>query len=178
MKLNKRRVKMLPGIIVGVLLLVGTCIGSIINSVDYTQVEEDIATIDEARIESKKLMAETGNFTKNIILGVDLNTDELYEEIDKVVEYRDKLIEIDLEKIKEYYEVKGLDYTEIINKYNNCLRTNAYCCYIVNEIEDDSFQAYKDVIMASNLLSDDEILESEISLLEEFDYKANFVEYK
>ena len=39
MKLNKKRVKMLVGIIVGVLLLVGTCIGSIINSVDYDETE-------------------------------------------------------------------------------------------------------------------------------------------
>ena len=39
MKLNKKRVKMLVGIIVGVLLLVGTCIGSIVNSVDYDETE-------------------------------------------------------------------------------------------------------------------------------------------
>ena len=42
MKLNKRRVKMLAGIIVGVLLLVGTCIGSIINSVDYEKAEDGV----------------------------------------------------------------------------------------------------------------------------------------
>ena len=61
MKLNKRRVKMLVGIIVGVLLLIGTCIGSIINSVDYdeTEVYNEINYIKEAAISSNHLREET-----------------------------------------------------------------------------------------------------------------------
>ena len=50
MKLNKRRVKMLVGIIVGVLLLVGTCIGNIINSVDYEKAEEDMCNVEKMNL--------------------------------------------------------------------------------------------------------------------------------
>ena len=60
-KLNKRRVKMLAGIIVGVLLLVGTCIGSIVNSVDYdeTEVYNEINFIKKAAMTSSHLNEKT-----------------------------------------------------------------------------------------------------------------------
>ena len=78
MKLNKRRVKMLAGIIVGVLLLVGTCIGSIINSVDYEKAEEDIGVIDVKRVDDI-IKLEDGSLHKVTHNKYRLTTDEEFK---------------------------------------------------------------------------------------------------
>ena len=78
MKLNKKRVKMLVGIIVGVLLLVGTCIGSIINSVDYEKAEEDIGVIEVKRV-NDIIKLEDGSLHKVTHNKYRLTTDEEFK---------------------------------------------------------------------------------------------------
>ena len=125
-KLNKRRVKMLAGIIVGVLLLVGTCIGSIINSVDYdeTEVYNEINYIKEAAISSNKLR----NKTEDIVNIYDTwgnydeysakEFDESYDELSSML---DVISDMDFDIIKDYCNKHEEDenevtFDDIINK--------------------------------------------------------------
>ena len=117
-KLNKRRVKMLAGIIVGVLLIVGTCIGSIINSVDYEKAENDIAIIEKARIESRELYEVSLNMGKTIWLDCSYDENKFYYEVDEAKKCYKELQKVDLEEIEKYCEHTNRDYNEILNKYN------------------------------------------------------------
>ena len=115
-KLNKRRVKMLVGIIVGVLLLVGTCIGSIINSVDYdeTEVYNEINYIKEAAISSNHLR----NKTEDIVNIYDTwghydeysveKFDERYDELSSML---DVISDMDFDIIKDYCDKNEEDET-------------------------------------------------------------------
>ena len=139
MKLNKKRVKMLVGIIVGVLLLVGTCIGSIINSVDYdeTEVYNEINYIKEAAISSNKLRNKTedivniyetwGNYDEYSVE----EFDERYDELSSML---DVISDMDFDIIKDYCnkheENNEISYEDLMDLYNATRRRLYYCSYV------------------------------------------------
>ena len=139
MKLNKRRVKMLAGIIVGVLLLVGTCIGSIINSVDYdeTEVYNEINYIKEAAVSSNKLRNKTedivniyetwGNYN-------DYTVEEFDESYDELSDMLDVISDMDFDIIKDYCnkheENNEISYEDLMDLYNATRRRLYYCSYV------------------------------------------------
>ena len=139
MKLNKRRVKMLAGIIVGVLLLVGTCIGSVINSVDYdeTEVYNEINYIKEAAILSNHLRNKTedivnvyetwGNYDEYSVE----EFDERYDELSSML---DVISDMDFDIIKDYCnrneENNEISYEHLMDLYNATRRRLYYCSYV------------------------------------------------
>ena len=138
MKLNKRRVKMLAGIIVGVLLLVGTCIGSVINSVDYDEAEvyNEINYIKEAAVSSNKLRNKTedivnvyetwGNYDEYSVE----EFDERYDELSSML---DVISDMDFDIIKDYCdknEEDEISYEHLMDLYNATRRRLYYCSYV------------------------------------------------
>ena len=139
MKLNKKRVKMLVGIIVGVLLLVGTCIGSIINSVDYdeTEVYNEINYIKRAASSSNKLR----NKTEDIVNIYDTwgryddYTVEMFDEnYDELSDMLDVISDMDFDIIKDYCnkheENNEISYEDLMDLYNATRRRLYYCSYV------------------------------------------------
>ena len=138
-KLNKRRVKMLAGIIVGVLLLVGTCIGSIINSVDYdeTEVYNEINYIKEAAISSNHLR----NKTEDMVNIYDTwghydeySVEEFDERYDELSSMLDVISDMDFDIIKDYCnkheENNEISYEDLMDLYNATRRRLYYCSYV------------------------------------------------
>ena len=139
MKLNKRRVKMLAGIIVGVLLLVGTCIGSIINSVDYdeTEVYNEINYIKEAAISSNHLREETEaivNIYDNYKTYNEYSVEEFDERYDELSSMLDVISDMDFDIIKDYCnrneENNEISYEHLMDLYNATRRRLYYCSYV------------------------------------------------
>ena len=138
-KLNKRRVKMLAGIIVGVLLLVGTCIGSIINSVDYdeTEVYNEINYIKEAAISSNHLREETeaivniydtwGHYDEYSVEEFDERYDELSSMLDVISDMNFDIIKDYCNKHEENNEIS---YEDLMDLYNATRRRLYYCSYV------------------------------------------------
>ena len=178
MKLNKRRVKMLVGIIVGVLLLVGTCIGSIINSVDYEKAEEDIETICAARIQSYKLMGQHVEFATKCATGEELNTDSVVEEINAANEYKKQLAEVDLNNLKGYCEEEDYDYEFYLISYNQILRTYCYCEHGLDKLKENPFGGAFEFAMLKTIVTRDYWTDELRDNAEAYDKEFGFEEYK
>ena len=175
-KLNKRRVKMLVGIIVGVLLIVGTCIGSIINSVDYEKAENDIAIIEKARIESRELYEVSLNMGKTIWLDCSYDENKFYYEVDEAKKCYKELQKVDLEEIEKYCEHTNRDYNEILNKYNQTFRTPKYIEYAFEELEKSEINGLIAFGEISGLLEEDEVPADKLELLRKYDALTGYVE--
>ena len=178
MKLNKRRVKMLAGIIVGVLLLVGTCIGSIINSVDYEKAEEDIDVICAARVQSYRLMGEHVKFANACAIGEELNTDSVVEEIKISNEYKEQLAEVDLDNLKGYCENENYDYEFYLISYNQILRTYCYCEHGLDKLKENPFGGAFEFAMLKTIVTRDYWTDELRDNAEAYDKEFGFEEYK
>ena len=178
MKLNKRRVKMLVGIIVGVLLLVGTCIRSIINSVDYEKAEEDIDVICAARVQSYRLMGEHVKFANACAIGEELNTDSVVEEIKISNEYKEQLAEVDLDNLKGYCENENYDYEFYLISYNQILRTYCYCEHGLDKLKENPFGGAFEFAMLKTIVTRDYWTDELRDNAEAYDKEFGFVEYK
>ena len=175
MKLNKKRMVLLSLGLVLVLLVIG-CFT--VGSVDYEKAEEDIETIEYARIESRRLYIESLNMGKSIWLNCDYNEDNFYDEVENAKVYYAKLQHVDMEEIEKYCKYTNTDYNEILNKYNQSLRTVAYVEYAFGELEKsiyDGVIAFADI---NGLLKDDEVPSDKLDKLEKYDALSGFEEYK
>lgn len=191
-KLNKRRVKMLAGIIVGVLLIVGTCIGSIINSVDYdeTEVYNEINYIKEAAISSNKLR----NKTEDIVNIYDTwghydeysveEFDECYDELSSML---DVISDMDFDIIKDYCnkheENNEISYEDLMDLYNATRRRLYYCSYvykymIIDNEEFDESDIPKMKIMLETCEGYSEVNDNLKVYANMYDEECGFVEYK
>lgn len=192
MKLNKRRVKMLVGIIVGVLLLVGACIGSIVNSVDYdeTEVYNEINYIKEAAISSNKLR----NKTEDIVNIYDTwghydeysveEFDECYDELSSML---DVISDMDFDIIKDYCdrheENNEIGYEDLMDLYNATRRRLYYCSYvykymIIDNEEFDESDIPKMKIMLETCEGYSEVNDNLKVYANMYDEECGFVEYK
>ena len=192
MKLNKRRVKMLAGIIVGVLLLVGTCIGSIINSVDYdeTEVYNEINYIKEAAISSNKLRNKTedivniyetwGNYDEYSVE----EFDERYDELSSML---DVISDMDFDIIKDYCnkheENNEISYEDLMDLYNATRRRLYYCsyvykCMIIDNEEFDESDIPKMKIMLETCEGYSEVNDNLKVYANMYDEECGFEEYK
>ena len=192
MKLNKRRVKMLAGIIVGVLLLVGTCIGSIINSVDYdeTEVYNEINYIKEAAISSNKLRNKTedivniyetwGNYDEYSVE----EFDERYDELSSML---DVISDMDFDIIKDYCnkheENNEISYEDLMDLYNATRRRLYYCsyvykCMIIDNEEFDESDIPKMKIMLETCEGYSEVNDNLKVYANMYDKECGFEEYK
>ena len=191
MKLNKRRVKMLAGIIVGVLLLVGTCIGSIINSVDYdeTEVYNEINYIKDAAVSSNKLR----NKTEDIVNIYDTwgnydeysakEFDESYDELSSML---DVISDMDFDIIKDYcdrHEEDEISYEDLMDLYNATRRRLYYCSYvhehmIVNNEEFDESDIPKMKMMLETCEGYSEVNDNLKVYANMYDEECDFEEYK
>ena len=192
MKLNKRRVKMLVGIIVGVLLLVGTCIGSIINSVDYdeTEVYNEINYIKEAAISSNKLR----NKTEDIVNIYDTwgryddYTVEMFDEnYDELSDMLDVISDMDFDIIKDYCdrheEHNEISYEHLMDLYNATRRRLYYCSYvyehmIIDNEDFDESDIPKMKIMLETCEGYSEVDDNLKVYANMYDKEVNFEEYK
>ena len=191
-KLNKRRVKMLAGIIVGVLLLVGTCIGSIINSVDYdeTEVYNEINYIKEAAISSNHLRNKTedivnvyetwGNYDEYSVE----EFDERYDELSSML---DVISDMDFDIIKDYCnkheENNEISYEDLMDLYNATRRRLYYCsyvyeCMIIDNEEFDESDIPKMKMMLETCEGYSEVNDNLKVYANMYDKELNFEEYK
>ena len=192
MKLNKKRVKMLVGIIVGVLLLVGTCIGSIINSVDYdeTEVYNEINYIKEAAISSNKLRNKTedivnvyetwGNYDEYSVE----EFDERYDELSSML---DVISDMDFDIIKDYCNRHEKDneisYERLMSLYNATRRRFYYCSYIyeymiIDNVELNESDIPKMKIMLETCEGYSEVKDNLKVYANMYDKECGFEEYK
>ena len=192
MKLNKRRVKMLAGIIVGVLLLVGTCIGSVINSVDYdeTEVYNEINYIKEAAILSNHLRNKTedivnvyetwGNYDEYSVE----EFDERYDELSSML---DVISDMDFDIIKDYCDRHEKDneisYERLMNLYNATRRRFYYCSYvyeymIIDNVELNENDIHKMKRMLETCEGYSEVDDNLKVYANMYDKELNFEEYK
>ena len=192
MKLNKRRVKMLAGIIVGVLLLVGTCIGSIINSVDYdeTEVYNEINYIKEAAISSNHLRNKTedivnvyetwGNYDEYSVE----EFDERYDELSSML---DVISDMDFDIIKDYCnkheENNEISYEDLMDLYNATRRRLYYCsyvyeCMIIDNEEFDESDIPKMKMMLETCEGYSEVNDNLKVYANMYDKECGFEEYK
>ena len=191
MKLNKRRVKMLAGIIVGVLLLVGTCIGSIINSVDYdeTEVYNEINYIKEAAISSNHLR----NKTEDIVNIYDTwgnydeySTEEFNERYDELSSMLDVISDMDFDIIKDYcnrHEEDEISYEHLMDLYNATRRRLYYCSYvyeymIMNNEELNESDIHKMKMMLETCEGYSEVNDNLKVYANMYDKECGFEEYK
>ena len=192
MKLNKRRVKMLAGIIVGVLLLVGTCIGSIINSVDYdeTEVYNEINYIKEAAISSNHLR----NKTEAIVNIYDTwghydeySVEEFDERYDELSSMLDVISDMDFDIIKDYCnkheENNEISYEDLMDLYNATRRRLYYCsyvyeCMIIDNEEFDESDIPKMKIMLETCEGYSEVNDNLKVYANMYDEECGFEEYK
>ena len=192
MKLNKRRVKMLVGIIVGVLLLVGTCIGSIVNSVDYdeTEVYNEINYIKEAAVSSNKLR----NKTEDIVNIYDTwgryddYTVEMFDEnYDELSDMLDVISDMDFDIIKDYCnkheENNEISYEDLMDLYNATRRRFYYCSYvyehmIIDNEDFDESDIPKMKIMLETCEGYSEVNDNLKVYANMYDEECDFVEYK
>ena len=191
-KLNKRRVKMLVGIIVGVLLLVGTCIGSIINSVDYdeTEVYNEINYIKEAAVSSNKLRNKTedivniyetwGNYDEYSVE----EFDERYDELSSML---DVISDMDFDIIKDYCnrneENNEISYEHLMDLYNATRRRLYYCSYvyeymIIDNEELNESDIHKMKMMLETCEGYSEVNDNLKVYANMYDKECNFEEYK
>ena len=191
MKLNKKRVKMLVGIIVGVLLLVGTCIGSIINSVDYDEIEvyNEINYIKDAAVSSNKLR----NKTEDIVNIYDTwgnydeysakEFDESYDELSGML---DVISDMDFDIIKDYCdknEEDEISYEHLMDLYNATRRRLYYCSYvyehmIIDNEEFDESDIPKMKIMLETCEGYSEVNDNLKVYANMYDKECGFEEYK
>ena len=178
MKLNKKRMLGLSLGLVLVLLVIG-CFAS--NSVDYEKAEEDIETIEYARIESRRLYIESLNMGKSIMFNYnsnEYNEDNFYDEVENAKVYYAKLQHVDMEEIEKYCKYTNTDYNEILNKYNQSLRTVAYVEYAFGELEKSIYDGVIAFAGINGLLKDDEVPSDKLDKLEKYDALSGFEEYK
>ena len=190
-KLNKRRVKMLAGIIVGVLLLVGTCIGSIINSVDYdeTEVYNEINYIKDAAVSSNKLR----NKTEDIVNIYDTwgsyneyTVEEFDESYDELSSMLDVISDMDFDIIKDYCdrnEEDEISYEHLMDLYNATRRRLYYCSYvyehmIIDNEDFDESDIPKMKIMLETCEGHSEVNDNLKVYANMYDEECDFVEYK
>ena len=182
---------MLAGIIVGVLLLVGTCIGSIINSVDYdeTEVYNEINYIKEAAISSNKLR----NKTEDIVNIYDTwgnydeysakEFDESYDELSGML---DVISDMDFDIIKDYCnrnEEDEISYEHLMDLYNATRRRLYYCSYvydhmIIDNEEFDESDIPKMKIMLETCEGYSEVNDNLKVYANMYDEECGFEEYK
>ena len=192
MKLNKRRVKMLVGIIVGVLLIVGTCIGSIINSVDYdeTEVYNEINYIKRAASSSNKLR----NKTEDIVNIYDTwgnyneySVEEFDESYDELSSMLDVISDMDFDIIKDYCnrheENNEISYEDLMDLYNATRRRLYYCSYvyehmIIDNEEFDESDIPKMKIMLETCEGYSEVNDNLKVYANMYDKECGFEEYK
>ena len=191
-KLNKKRVKMLAGIIVGVLLLVGTCIGSIINSVDYdeTEVYNEINYIKEAAISSNKLRNKTEDIVNIYDTWGSYNEytveefDEIYDELSSML---DVISDMDFDIIKDYCnkheEHNEISYEHLMDLYNATRRRLYYCsyvykCMIIDNEEFDESDIPKMKIMLETCEGYSEVNDNLKVYANMYDEECGFEEYK
>ena len=191
MKLNKRRVKMLAGIIVGVLLLVGTCIGSIINSVDYdeTEVYNEINYIKDAAVSSNKLR----NKTEDIVNIYDTwgsyneyTVEEFDESYDELSGMLDVISDMDFDIIKDYcdrHEEDEISYEDLMDLYNATRRRLYYCSYvhehmIIDNEELNESDIHKMKMMLETCEGYSEVNDNLKVYANMYDKECNFEEYK
>ena len=192
MKLNKKRVKMLAGIIVGVLLLVGTCIGSIINSVDYdeTEVYNEINYIKEAAISSNKIRNKTedivniydtwGNYNEYTVEEFDESYDELRDMLDVISDMDFDIIKDYCNKHEEHNEIS---YEHLMDLYNATRRRLYYCSYvyehmIIDNEEFDESDIPKMKIMLETCEGYSEVNDNLKVYANMYDEECGFEEYK
>ena len=191
-KLNKRRVKMLAGIIVGVLLLVGTCIGSIINSVDYdeTEVYNEINYIKEAAISSNHLR----NKTEDMVNIYDTwghydeySVEEFDERYDELSSMLDVISDMDFDIIKDYCnkheENNEISYEDLMDLYNATRRRLYYCSYvyeymIIDNEELNESDIHKMKMMLETCEGYSEVNDNLKVYANMYDEECDFVEYK
>ena len=190
-KLNKRRVKMLVGIIVGVLLLVGTCIGSIINSVDYdeTEVYNEINYIKDAAVSSNKLR----NKTEDIVNIYDTwgnydeySAEEFDERYDELSGMLDVISDMDFDIIKDYcdrHEEDEISYEDLMDLYNATRRRLYYCSYvhehmIIDNEELNESDIHKMKMMLETCEGYSEVNDNLKVYANMYDKECNFEEYK
>ena len=191
LKLNKKRVKMLVGIIVGVLLLVGTCIGSIINSVDYdeTEVYNEINYIKEAAISSNHLR----NKTEDIVNIYDTwghyneySVEEFDERYDELSSMLDVISDMDFDIIKDYCdknEEDEISYEHLMDLYNATRRRLYYCSYvyeymIINNEELNESDIHKMKMMLETCEGYSEVNDNLKVYANMYDEECGFEEYK
>ena len=191
-KLNKRRVKMLAGIIVGVLLLVGTCIGSIINSVDYdeTEVYNEINYIKRAASSSNHLREET-----EAIVNIydtwghydEYSVEEFDERYDELSSMLDVISDMDFDIIKDYCnkheENNEISYEDLMDLYNATRRRLYYCsyvyeCMIIDNEEFDESDIPKMKIMLETCEGYSEVNDNLKVYANMYDEECGFEEYK
>ena len=192
MKLNKRRVKMLVGIIVGVLLLIGTCIGSIINSVDYdeTEVYNEINYIKEAAISSNHLREETEAIV-NIYDTWDNYNEYTAEEFDKRYDELSSMLDVisdmDFDIIKDYCnrheKHNEISYEHLMNLYNATRRRLYYCSYVyeyvtINNEELNESDIHKMKMMLETCEGYSEVSDNLKVYANMYDKECGFEEYK
>ena len=183
---------MLVGIIVGVLLLVGTCIGSIINSVDYdeTEVYNEINYIKEAAISSNHLRNKTedivnvyetwGNYDEYSVE----EFDERYDELSSML---DVISDMDFDIIKDYCnkheENNEISYEDLMDLYNATRRRLYYCsyvykCMIIDNEEFDESDIPKMKIMLETCEGYSEVNDNLKVYANMYDKECGFEEYK
>ena len=191
-KLNKRRVKMLIGIIVGVFLLVGTCIGSIINSVDYDEAEvyNEINFIKEAAISSNHLREETEaivNIYDNYKTYNEYSVEEFDKRYDELSSMLDVISDMDFDIIKDYCnrneENNEISYEHLMNLYNETRRRLYYCsyvyeCMIIDNEEFDESDIPKMKIMLETCEGYSEVNDNLKVYANMYDEECGFEEYK
>ena len=191
LKLNKKRVKMLVGIIVGVLLLVGTCIGSIINSVDYdeTEVYNEINYIKRAASSSNHLR----NKTEDIVNIYDTwghyneySVEEFDERYDELSSMLDVISDMDFDIIKDYCdknEEDEISYEHLMDLYNATRRRLYYCSYvyeymIINNEELNESDIHKMKMMLETCEGYSEVNDNLKVYANMYDEECGFEEYK
>ena len=191
-KLNKRRVKMLAGIIVGVLLLVGTCIGSIINSVDYdeTEVYNEINFIKKAAMTSSHLNEKTEaivNIYDSYKTYDAFSAEEFDERYDELSDMLDAISDMDFDIIKDYCDRHEKDneisYERLINLYNATRRRLYYCSYvyeymIIDNVELNESDIHKMKMMLETCEGYSEVDDNLKVYANMYDKELNFEEYK
>ena len=192
MKLNKKRVKMLVGIIVGVLLLVGTCIGSIVNSVDYdeTEVYNEINFIKKAAMTSSHLNEKTEaivNIYDNYKTYNEYAVEEFDECYDELSSMLDVISDMNFDIIKDYCnkheENNEISYEDLMDLYNATRRRLYYCSYvyeymIIDNKEFDESDIPKMKIMLETCEGYSEVNDNLKVYANMYDEECGFEEYK
>ena len=183
---------MLVGIIVGVLLLIGTCIGSIINSVDYdeTEVYNEINYIKEAAISSNHLREETEAIV-NIYDTWDNYNEYTAEEFDKRYDELSSMLDVisdmDFDIIKDYCnrheKHNEISYEHLMNLYNATRRRLYYCSYVyeyvtINNEELNESDIHKMKMMLETCEGYSEVSDNLKVYANMYDKECGFEEYK
>ena len=192
MKLNKRKVKMLVGIIVWVLLLLGIYIGSLVNLVDYdeTEVYNEINYIKEAAISSHKLR----NKTEDIVNIYDTwdnyneySVEEFDEHYDELSGMLDVISDMDFDIIKDYCdrheENNEIGYEDLMDLYNATRRRLYYCsyvyeCMIIDNEELNESDIHKMKMMLETCEGYSEVSDNLKVYANMYDKECGFEEYK